>query len=833
MRWNIFSRKRRATTSSVTAQPGHYEQNNDFGTSLHAGSMGESSRVQSGAYWHHPTFQTSLRAKPRDETLCGTCEQLDFKSLFHGQRIEGPRDFNYENLRVYVKPIGSILKTQWCAFCKLLKFAIFESNPNLPKENGYLICASSECDPFYVDWDEVSCYLVPMAAAYVDGCSYSDRTTQQKVGTALWVNLVHPSKDALFGSCVQPINLLKSPCLWNHTGFLKLHFDETNLDVIRERPLLNGIKALEKEPDYRLFAKWINYCQKHHLERCVRSKITFAQDAFEAFRVIDVKNRMIVRANPEKDDYAALSYVWGASYKKYENFVSDLEAINSSSSIRMNLDTWSKRRTLPPQLPLTFADALFVCEKIDMPYLWIDLFCIQQDDEDDKRIQMRSMGAVYSNASVVILAACGQSCNSGLSGIGGYDGYSGLDGSNVRLSKRQMIQKIQGRNMITALNSSLTGLLSGNGSWSRRGWTFQEGYLATRCLGFGANDVAFVCRTGSCRDSWNNSTEATYNIAFPQDQSMESLALTLCGSSHEKKWHDIIDYAATVREISTRCFTRDDDVLNALSGYFQIIERVSSFHFIQGLPKEHILDALCWLQSAASDMSVVPEFPSWSWAGWRILPDNDRIVKRIQTSGTNMIIYPFVTGLLESFKPDDYQSIVPKLRYLECQFVIVLPAQVGASEVQSPENIVKQYVPRISLLTDKAIRLETEIAAFRFGILPGNSKTKYSRICIITRNGHRITPWCSERWAGTVFSETGDEQYLSWNWAFRSPVQCLMLKRWEEIYHGPNDILNYVVAVPLDPRWDRTAFRRTCALFLIPNNIWDEASPTRKTVTLV
>jgi hypothetical protein len=595
---------------------------------------------------------------------------------------------------------------------------------------------------------------------------------------------------------------------------------------------LNGIKALEVEPNYELLRKWIKSCQDGHLKTCVRNKTIFDQEAFDAFRVIDVKRRRIIQANPEKDDYAALSYVWGASYKKYENFASELEAINTSDSNRIGLDTWKKRGILPPTLPFTFADALVVCEKIHIPYLWIDLFCVDQEDEDDKRIQMANMGAIYSNAAVVILAACAKNCNSGLSGINGYDGHDGHDNSNVRLSRRQMIQKIQGRNMITALNSRLTTLLSDNGSWCKRGWTFQEGFLATRCLGFGANDVAFYCRNGICRDSCNGSVEATYNIEFPQDQSMNSMD-TLCRSTHENTRFDITDYAHTVWRFSPRSFTRDDDVLNALSGYFRIVEKASSIHFIQGLPREHILDALCWLQPVTSGMSAMPEIPSWSWASWRVFPDDDRILKHIEISGSHQILYPLATGLNEPFRPHEYQAIQPGLRYLDCQFVIVLPGQSAASEVRSPNNIVSQYAPRISLLTDQAIRLESEIAEFKFGILPGDSKTIYPRICIITRRGHRIPPWCSETFAGTLFSQTGDEKYTSWNWAFRRPVQCLMLKRWEEVYHGPDDNFNYVVAAPLDPRWDKTMFRRTCALFLIPNDIWDDASPRRKTVTLV
>ncbi len=65
-------------------------------------------------------------------------------------------------------------------------------------------------------------------------------------------------------------------------------------------------------------------------------------------------------------------------------------------------------------LPATIRDAVEVCEKLGERYLWVDRFCIVQDDDDDKFRQIQAMSAIFSGTKLVIVAAAGSGMGDGL-----------------------------------------------------------------------------------------------------------------------------------------------------------------------------------------------------------------------------------------------------------------------------------------------------------------------------------------------------------------------------------------------------------------------------------
>ncbi|KAF2444561.1 hypothetical protein P171DRAFT_340542, partial [Karstenula rhodostoma CBS 690.94] len=79
--------------------------------------------------------------------------------------------------------------------------------------------------------------------------------------------------------------------------------------------------------------------------------------------------------------YAALSYVWGL-----------VEEAPSGEQ-------------LPDNVPLVIKDALKIVQELDIGYLWVDRYCIDQTDEVDKAAQFKQMDAVYSSAYITIFAA--------------------------------------------------------------------------------------------------------------------------------------------------------------------------------------------------------------------------------------------------------------------------------------------------------------------------------------------------------------------------------------------------------------------------------------------
>lgn len=62
----------------------------------------------------------------------------------------------------------------------------------------------------------------------------------------------------------------------------------------------------------------------------------------------------------------------------------------------------------------TFVEAVAVSRRFSMPYLWIDWLCIIQDSVADWRVEAASMGDVYSNSRLNIMATGSRKSHEGL-----------------------------------------------------------------------------------------------------------------------------------------------------------------------------------------------------------------------------------------------------------------------------------------------------------------------------------------------------------------------------------------------------------------------------------
>jgi hypothetical protein len=102
-----------------------------------------------------------------------------------------------------------------------------------------------------------------------------------------------------------------------------------------------------------------------------------------------------IKPNTPGDRYAALSYAWG---------------VTSPPSL-------SSGRLKRGQLPKTIQDAMFTITAIGLRFLWIDRFCLSQDDQT-RREQILHMDQIYSHAEMTIVALKGDP-SFGLPGVNG------------------------------------------------------------------------------------------------------------------------------------------------------------------------------------------------------------------------------------------------------------------------------------------------------------------------------------------------------------------------------------------------------------------------------
>lgn len=245
------------------------------------------------------------------------------------------------------------------------------------------------------------------------------------------------------------------------------------------------------------------------------------------------------------------------------------------------------------KLPHTIEDALCACQHLGQKYLWVDQICINQDDPADKANQIASMAAIYSSASVVIIAAYGESVRSGISGM------------------HLVREKLQARASfldfefvsVPDFNRDISSSI-----WSTRGWTLQEAVLANTKLYFSSTGV------------WLNYQEETYQI-------FRSFKFHLHTGSTALEWSTFFDFSDHLQRYTSRQLTYEYDIYNAFSGIIMALFGGPEKD-VYGLPEQHFDQTLLWAPSEGGparsirvlrnypDRDPVPNpiLPTWSWA---------------------------------------------------------------------------------------------------------------------------------------------------------------------------------------------------------------------------
>lgn len=120
---------------------------------------------------------------------------------------------------------------------------------------------------------------------------------------------------------------------------------------------------------------------------------------------IDVAEEIIVRGSSSYD-YLALSYVWGS--------VAMLQCTATSGHTPEVCDSLCQERDDVPQL---VRDAMVFTRKIGQRYLWVDQFCIEQDNALQKHAQISRMDIICTHALATIVAMCATNAKSSLASV--------------------------------------------------------------------------------------------------------------------------------------------------------------------------------------------------------------------------------------------------------------------------------------------------------------------------------------------------------------------------------------------------------------------------------
>ncbi|KAI1370166.1 heterokaryon incompatibility protein-domain-containing protein [Hypoxylon crocopeplum] len=317
---------------------------------------------------------------------------------------------------------------------------------------------------------------------------------------------------------------------WKQGLVLLAHTDKTGSSNRR----YSGILLDREKVDFTVVRRWIDECLQHH-PRCAANTSTA-----RPLRLIDCGANKIV-STPRHVKYLALSYVWGPPNK-------------GRLATKFSLQV----------APRVVKDAMSVVRSLGFRYLWVDRYCINQDDPIEKKQQIGIMDQIYEHAMVTIIDAAGTDDRLGLTGAGTHPINPRAVQPSARIGDDTFIYSM--RDAPFAVRES---------KWATRGWTYQETLLSTRCLIFSKSQVFLVCKTTSqCETIPQVPRLAEYDPKYQ---------VTVFNLFDRKMREDrfgyefpsdgpVPDLLSRINTYQTRELTHDSDALNAFQAVLSRLE---------------------------------------------------------------------------------------------------------------------------------------------------------------------------------------------------------------------------------------------------------------------
>ncbi|KAH8660129.1 heterokaryon incompatibility protein-domain-containing protein [Xylariales sp. PMI_506] len=371
------------------------------------------------------------------------------------------------------------------------------------------------------------------------------------------------------------------------------------------RPQAHSARAVNIRAEVDVIKEWIQICEENH-DSC---NISREQSVLSGLAVMDCFKHTVVQL-PDNMPNVTLSYVWGTQ--------SEATSVETSK--------------LPEHLPPLVEDAMVFPRQLGYQYLWIDRYCVPQDDDAVKETLIINMDTVYSESVLTIIASGSHSPEHALIGVGSH---------RSRVPESVAVGDLKITQLMTDAKSHV--LYS---KWNSRGWTYQEGLLAQRRVIFTNSQCYFQC-AAMCR---------VESISVPEDKGLDLPNLSsvfprqdVSGVGDFGNRQGAQGFRDWAEEYAHRNLTHEDDSSDAFKGILNRFCSLESdfYGHISGIPllqrynepdswKMSFLYGLTWivyLPGTNSDHKVharklyssqellnVPvhraQLSSWAWCGW-------------------------------------------------------------------------------------------------------------------------------------------------------------------------------------------------------------------------
>jgi hypothetical protein len=293
--------------------------------------------------------------------------------------------------------------------------------------------------------------------------------------------------------------------------------------------------------------------------------------------------------------YTALSYCWGS--------------MGSMPSKTTKARLSSLVIDIPWQrLPRTIQDAVIVSYVLGIHFLWVDAFCIIQDDKDDIQEEISNMPNIYGQAFITIVVSCAEGVQ------------EGFLQDRILTEYTDNIFRVPFRcddGQIGSVSLVEPHRLYEQEPLDARGWAMQERLLARRVLEFGSRQTRWMCKNdcnGSC-DGWTPYVERS-----PQRHNHLPKTIMLSGGRVSKSRSNLdrlySDWKTLLTCFTFRQLTIESDRILAIAG---LAEKYSAFfpgRYLAGIWSFWLPYDLLWLVPAPEPVDRPQKYqaPSWSWA---------------------------------------------------------------------------------------------------------------------------------------------------------------------------------------------------------------------------
>lgn len=434
-----------------------------------------------------------------------------------------------------------------------------------------------------------------------------------------------------------------------------------------------------------LARRWLDDCVKNH-ERCnSRQEDTVWRPTrllkIEQNEHLETSIRLIKTAEAKPaGPYGTVTHRWGFTAEDKQRVILT-QATYPKLSTGISLSS----------MPRLFQDIINIACQLGLRYIWIDAFCIFQDnDNSDWQRESSLMQKVYTNSSCNLSAADATSCSESL-----------INARNPGLITFPVIElKCSHRNQPLA-PASQQYLIYDPSFWKHevtealvntRGWVLQERVLSPRVLHLGKRQVMWECCEHSAAETFPDGLHAQTLEAGRAVSKENDLFFDTTRSYRDRKGEELDLYYLWTRlvESYTACkLTFQSDKLIACSGLAKIIQARIEDEYVAGMWRKYLEHELLWQPEVPNpSQQKKSHLPSWTWAS------TDRPCRRDPVQYYGTLLYKVESVDLQYASDDPTGDILSGRLHLRGT---LMPTQLIQSTHEQPELFWKVVIEGVKL----------------------------------------------------------------------------------------------------------------------------------------